>query len=268
MKKFFSLCLLALSVCTSRLAAQSHGHLNIGADAGALVFENGDLFATNTGFVMTLNYTNGGTYTGYYQGNITLAVLAATAGHGGPVPGAPELGSYIYAQIVSVEGPAGGIFCFWDTGALSPTISVASGTTGATNIFKVSENDGSPGTDPYGHIHGRRFTANKPGVYLVGFRAVDFSTNGVGGGALQTPSPVLQFYFQAGVNISSVTTAEATSAVTFGAPNGKTCTLQYLDGIGQTNWVSGESVVGADAFQTINDVAATNSARFYRVKID
>jgi hypothetical protein len=115
-------------------------------------------------------------------------VLAATAGYEGPVPGAPALGALIFAQIVSVEGPVGGAFAFWDTGATSPTISVPVGSAN-TNLHRISENDGSPGSDPYGHIHGQQLTATRPGLYTVAFRAFDLSTNGAGGGPIHLPSP-------------------------------------------------------------------------------
>ncbi len=269
MKKFFAILAIGFALSFETVYSQAHGHLNIGAvgtsNGDQLTFDNENIFETNTAFVMTLTYTNGGVYAGYYQGNITLAVLAQTAAHGGPVPNAPALGSQEYAQIVSVEGPEGGAFAFWDTGALTPTISLACGATG-TNSYRVSENDGSPGSDPYGHIHGRRFTATKPGIYLVGFRTLDRSTNGIGGGPIHTPSDVLKFYFQAGVNIKSVTTSESGDTINFGAPAGKTCTVQSLSSLTSTNWTDVETVTGADAFQTIVDPAATTQ-KFYRVKV-
>src|SRR5262249_43998498 len=142
-----------------------------GLDQGdPLTLENAADFSTNSSYIKTLTYTNGGSYAGFYQGNITFQVTGATT----PAPGA-----LIYAQIVSVEGPAGGAFAFWEAGATNPTISVACGTKG-TNAYQLSANDGSPGSDPYGHIHGRRFTASKPGIYTVGLKALDLCTNGVG----------------------------------------------------------------------------------------
>ena len=269
MKNFFAVLLIGITASVESAYGQAHGHLNIGAvstNCGAqLSFDNGNIFETNTAFVMTLNYTNNGTYGGYYQGNITLAVLAQTAAHGGPVPNAPALGSLEYAQIVSVDGPEGGSFAFWDTGALSPTISIACGATG-TNSYRVSENDGSPGADPYGHIHGRRFTATKPGIYLVGFRTLDCSTNGIDGGPIHTPSDVLKFYFQAGVNISAVTGGKDGNMITFAAPGGKNCTVQSLDNLGTTNWLDVKSVTGADAFQTVLD-PSSSAQKFYRIQV-
>jgi hypothetical protein len=269
------LCLLVaaigIAVLPSLSLAADHGHLNVGSVGTAqndpLDFDNGDIFATDSGYLFTLVYTNGFTYAGYYQGNITLTVLAGTSAHSGPVPGAPALGSYIFAQIVSVEGPTGGTFSFWDSGATNPTISIATGTTN-TNLYLLTESDGSPGTDPYGHFHGRRFTATLPGLYTVTFRALDLSTNGVGGGSIHTPSSLLKIYFQAGVTITSMQKTNDVANLVFGARLNRTYTLQAATNISNPNgWMDiGEPVVGNDALTAVTDLNATNAARFYRIK--
>src|SRR5215510_9334827 len=139
MKPFLKLALafgMALSDPVSLLAAD-HGHLNAGAvgtkQNDKLIFDNATDFAASSGYVKTLTFTNSGTYAGYFQGNITLTALAQTPGNAGPVPNAPALGSFIQAQLVSVEGPEGGAFSFWDTDATSATITLSSGQTG-TNM--------------------------------------------------------------------------------------------------------------------------------------
>ena len=270
-KRLILLAAIGIPVCALNSKAADHGHLNVGAVGAsqndALDFDNGDLFTTDSAFVLTLIYTNSSTYAGYFQGNITLTVLAATAAHAGPVPGAPALGSYIFAQIVSLEGPPGGSFGFWETGATTPTISLASGTLG-TNSYRLSENDGSPGTDPYGHIHGRRFTATTPGLYTVGFRALDLSTNGVSGGPIHTPSPLLKIYFQAGVTITSLQKTNNTAILTFGARLDRTYTLQATTSPTNPNtWTdAGDPIVGNDALAPVSDTNATTAFRFYRIR--
>ena len=70
--------LLASMIVSVRLAAvaQDHGHLNVGAvgtnQNDALIFDNAAIFEVATDYVKTLTFTNGSTYAGYYQGNITL----------------------------------------------------------------------------------------------------------------------------------------------------------------------------------------------------
>jgi len=56
------------------------------------------------------------------------------------------------------------------------------------NLIYVSESDGSPGSDPYGHIHGRVYSFSKPGYYRATWQFVDTSTNGPDGGPVDLPS--------------------------------------------------------------------------------
>jgi len=268
MKRF----LVGFSLVISPLAqAQDHGHLNIGAvgttQNDPLIFANRDIFETAANYVKTLTFTNGGPYAGYYQGNITLTGLAVTEAHAGPEDFAAALGTQLHAQLVAVTGPAGGVFSFWETGATSPTISLASGSTG-TNTFRISENDGSPGSDPYGHIHGRRFTATKPGIYTVSFRAFDYSTNGVGGGPIHTPSSVVQIYFQAGVNLKAIEPVGDHTLVTFSAPIGKSWVVVASDSAATNavwNAISAP-IVGDDYFHEITDESPVAGNRFYRIR--
>src|SRR5262245_42533351 len=185
---------LALILGASPVAAQDHGHLRIAANStnqGAqLYFYNGADFASTSRYVKTLVFTNAGRYANYFQQNITFTVQAATSAYGGPEPDAPAFGSYMRARIFSVAGPEGGVFAFWESGATTPTISLGSGQTG-TNSYNVTQTDGSPSADPFGHIHGRRFTATKPGIYTVAFQAFDASTNGAQGGPIHTPSEII-----------------------------------------------------------------------------
>ena len=72
-------------------------------------------------------------------------------------------------ELVSVSGPAGGSFAFWEVGATSPTWSRAVGwNSGQGNVpgFPVVFNGD-------GHAHGRAFTMDRPGNYTVVLRAVD-----------------------------------------------------------------------------------------------
>lgn len=74
-------------------------------------------------------------------------------------------------QLLSVSGPAGASFAFWEAGATSPTWARAAGWTasGADYPDLITYEDESG----VGHIHGRLFTATHPGTYTIAFRAVD-----------------------------------------------------------------------------------------------
>jgi hypothetical protein len=249
-----------------------HGHLNIGA-AGTnpgdrLIWDNGADFIDTSGYVKTLTYTNGGRFAGYFQQNITLTVLPATAEHAGPDPAAPALGSFIQFRLVCLEAPAGGEFGFWDAGSTNPSISLAQGMV-SMNLWRLTEADGSPGTDPYGHIHGRRFTATKPGLYRIGFTALDTSTNGPGGGPIHTGSVELPIWFQAGVNVSSVEPdiLEGHVHVRFAATAGYSWQVEASTLVDTTQtWTKvGSAVTGADLAVEVVDPSPPVGQRFYRV---
>src|SRR6185295_972954 len=155
-----------------------------------------------------------------------------TAEHDGPDGAAPALGSFIQFRMSCLSSPTGGAFAFWDTGTTAPTESVRAGET-STNLFRLTEADGSPGTDPYGHIHGRRFTATKRGIYKIGFQVFDTSTNGVNGGPIHTASDVLPVVFQAGINISGITNTSLGASVRYGAAAGQIFTLEYATNLSQ-----------------------------------
>lgn len=187
-------------------AQAQHGHLNAGAVGQAagdkLNFANGDLFAASSGYVKELALATSGTYSGYYEGGITLTALPGTIDNGGPAAGVSALGSFIMVGITSVQGPAGGSFGLWEEGATSPTFSYSVGYDVASPSTLIALSDSSTGAgtvggDPFGHLHGRRFTATEPGLYTVEFKLFDTSINGVGGGPIHTPSDELAIQFNA-----------------------------------------------------------------------
>src|SRR5689334_20454624 len=188
--------MLAFAVCPGMLQAQ-HIHLNAGAlspeRSGALYFVNGDLYNTNAGYDVYLTFTNSGSFANLYQGaGVTFASQASTLNNGGPAFGHAADGAFLQLQFVSMSGPPGGAFGVWqqqpgNPGTSDPLFALPVGTSNGTNLLALSESDGSPGSDPYGHIHGRTFTASKPGLYVLGCRLLDTSSNGTGGGPIHAP---------------------------------------------------------------------------------
>lgn len=186
------------------LAAHSASaqHLNAGAvgqnQNDQLVWANAAELASSSGYVQNLTLATSGRYAGYYNGNITFVALHNTDA------GGPALGSFIQAEIVSVAGPDGGFFGFWEGvdlgGGVTPTFNIATGSDNLSLRYTLSDASlgaGLPGQDPFGHIHGRRFTASEEGLYTVGFRAVDASVNGTGGGSIHAPSDIVYIQFAA-----------------------------------------------------------------------
>ena len=266
---------VAALVLASAASAQDHGHLYISARSqqpGAqLYFDNAGIFDLASGYVKTILFnTNAASrYVGRYDGNITITPRSTNTLRGadyGPNAAAP--GSVIYFQITHVDGPAGGAFEFWESTGTEPALSVPVGN-GPTNLVKISQSTGAPGDDPWGHIHGRRFTSTAPGIYNVTFRAFELSTNGPAGAPIHTPSEPLTIAFQADFAIASITRTSNIATVKFGTAITHDFTVQ-----GSTNLLSSNSWVnistklrGNDYFQTVQDPAAGTS-KFYRVLVE
>lgn len=92
-------------------------------------------------------------------------------------------GSDPRVQLLSVSGPEGASFAFWEAGATTPTWSRPTGWTATATDRPDLHTDDMGG---YGHIHGRVFTATHPGAYTVVFRASD----NLGGFEPSTPKSV------------------------------------------------------------------------------
>ena len=268
-KTYFAI--ISLFVC-SAVWAQDHGHLNVGAVAqiqdAKLTFDNRADFIGD--YVKTLNFATSGKYSNYYEGNITLTALHSTNVFGEPIPNAPAPGAFVVVEIVSVHGPEGGAFQFWDADtATAPTYDIPVGSTTDTFRWEVSESAlgaGEAGGDPFGHIHGRRFTVTKPGLYSIGFRAVDISTNGAGGGPIHLPSDTIFVYFQGGVNITQIEPDVDHVHVTIGAALGFNWQLQSKESFSESQWVDvGAVVPGNDRLVEVLDERAVGFSRFYRI---
>jgi hypothetical protein len=238
-----------------------------------LTFSNGPLFdATKTSFALPQILRTNGLNAGYFRGDtVTFSALAGTIPNGGPIPGHAAFGSLLAVQVVSVHGPAGGSFAFWegdgesDLGAV--TFSLPVGAASGSNYFIIGENRGQPGGDPYGHIHGRQVTTSAPGTYVVGFRVIDVSTNGAGGGPIHLPSDILEVRFQAGLKFESIQTYTNRVTTTFRSPPGISNLLERTDSFSAPNWQPAAAPLrGNNNLQTITDTNAPAENRFYRLR--
>lgn len=205
-----SLALLTLGLGLTATNAQAQ-HVNAGAlstnQGGQLYFANAQGFVNGSGFVVTnvnvtLFYSNSGTWGGLMnRSSPSFTALAQTTNNEAtPSPFAAAFGSFAQLRLESVlSGPVGGTFSFWEEGSLVPTHSLMVGQSVASgNLIPLSDASlgaGNSGADPYGHLHGRRYTADLPGIYTVGFRILDTSVNGLDGGPIQSPSQLYLFTF-------------------------------------------------------------------------
>jgi hypothetical protein len=176
-------------------------HINAGAllqqPGSQLFFDHGEDYDAASGWTVPLRFATNGLYAGWYHNEIVFGVLPATPGFGGPYPNSPLPGTKVYLEVTQVEGPPGGEFTFWQTRSNTPSFRVPVGTKAGTQNWKLTDGSGRPGTDPYGHRHGRRFAVNLPGSYTVGFTLRDLGTNGPGGGPIHAPSDLFLMRFLA-----------------------------------------------------------------------
>ncbi len=198
---------LGLGLAVSGVQAQ---HINAGAlGTGQLYFQNVSGFVNASGFVITnreialLQGAPALTSPGLFEvSGLSFTALGATSNsvHNSS-PFAASLGSFIELRLETVlSGPAGGTFSFWDHDAItSPTYTLGVGASGTSliELSDVSLGAGTVGGDPYGHLHGRRYAVDLPGDYVVGFRLIDTSVNGLGGNPIQTPSDLYLLTFHA-----------------------------------------------------------------------
>ena len=246
--------------------------LNCAAHAHEQVAVSADDYDAETGYVFPLTSATNGPYAGYFHGEVTLVALAATADLGGPSPEAAALGSHIEAVLEAVEGPVGGSFGFGETpggdlDAEEITFSVPVGATAGTHHFPISENDGAPGADPYGHIHGRVYSATRAGLYRVGFRFVDTGHNGANGGPIHTPSPQFFLNFQAELTFANIMRDGDAVKVTFATKTGVNYVVESTAQLGpNAAWHAvGDAVAGDDHLHMLT-LPATGAARFFRLR--
>lgn len=272
----------------------AHDHMPAAATASTpgatLVYApTAEDFTTNGGWVFGLNVgTTMDAYFGYYwTDDSVFSALAATPDNGGPEPGHAAPGAFIQIKLLSVEGPAGASFGFWETfgqgtdgegiDGTNLTWSVSVPYTNGTKLIPVSESDGSPGSDPYGHIHGRVYTSTKPGYYKATWQFVDTSTNGPGGGPVDLPSAPFSTQYQADLTIDSISVTTNGLSLLVAAPSflpddagpgtqPATYTLQSSLALGpKADWQAlGDAITGDDRMHTIVAPFA-NAAQFFRV---
>lgn len=268
--------ILGIVLAAPAVLHAQHIHVNAGASNttqnARLYFVNGATYDTNSRYDVYLSFTNGGTFANLHQGaGVSFTALASTLDNGGPAFGHAAEGAVIELEFVSIQGPAGGVFGVrtQEVGNPSnylPAFSLPVGTTNGTNRLRLSESDGSPGADPYGHIHGRTYTATKAGLYTLGCRLLDVSNNGSGGGPIHTPSAMYYFYFQAGPTISSWRKYSNAVAVTFGTTAGKTYYVESSTNLSVTNWTTWAGSFTGDNRLRSTTNGATAPNLFFRLR--
>ena len=236
--------------------------------AAPLCFANASGLVASSGTVVNLHQTNGAPWALDYAGSIPMTALPATPEHGGPVANHAALGACLAMQFVSLDGPAGAGLRVWEAGEAQPRLRLPVGEVAGLDYLHLSEGGGVPGSDPYGSIPGRHFSVDQPGLYRLGFRLLDTSTNGPAGGAIHAPSELYYVHLQAGFTLTALTSEGAAMTATFGGEAGTNFYLERTAALGaDALWqrVAGP-LSGMNRLQTLRDPAAPASQGFYRVR--
>lgn len=191
-------------------------------------------------------------------------------------PNHPRTGSWIWAEIVSVTGPSGAHFGYWDENATVVGYSLATNQATGNPRFIISEGIDDVNDDPFGHIHGRAWTADKPGDYTVGIRFIDRSTTRPGGGSWHTPSQTYLFKFQAGPSFQPTMTRNSGGSIALtwpsqmgvwdGFQSGMVFTVQRSSSMAPGQWQTLGTVTGTIAnTATFTDPSPPSGKAFYRL---
>jgi len=284
--------LMVLSGCALAslpVSAQTHAHIYAGAlcetpynplPGEPLWFVNSDVWDTNSygGYTQSpaciyLEASLPNLYPGLFQTATTFSALPATVFNAGPSPYAASLGTYMELKFISLQGPSGGSLVVWneidDPAHPAVMFTLPTGTTDGTNRYNLSEGDPlDASADPYGHIHGRRFTVDKPGLYILGLQVLDAAHNGPEGGPIHTPSTTNYFYLQAGLYLSDFSRCNNTVSARFGLAGSTNYVFEASPTNTGTNWATIANITGTahSELRWVTDTNATGTSRFYRVR--
>lgn len=193
--------LLILLSTLSVSAFAQHGHINAGAvdsngsgkiNAGDHLFMYFEPGTNNT----TLSYNAGsGTYgqDGFLWNGYTTFTALHQSSYPGLSPAYNSLGalsgSFLRLQLISISGPSGAKFSFYDSGETDPSwiYQINTGFVAGNGAFDLTElswfegvpEDGYP-SDPFGHIHGRMFATDTAGDYTATWILVDVQGSSTG----------------------------------------------------------------------------------------
>ncbi len=241
------------------------------ASSGApLLFINSGQWESDSLAVVNLRHTNAGPCALQYACCWPVVAVPATDANGGPAANHAAPGSCLELEFVSLSGPSEGNLGVWEPGQSLPAFRLAAGEAAGTNRLVLSQNCGAPGSDPYGCVQGRHLTLSQPGLYCLGFRVVDTSTNGTAGGPIHAPSLLYRVYLQAGLTVSSLTRDGQAMTVRFGGELGQRFFLERKSALGLSGpWqtVAGP-LTGTNRLQTLTDPNAKDAQVLYRLRAE
>lgn len=169
----------------------------------------------------------------------------------------PPNGALVRIDVLSVSGPDGGSFSFWEVGASAPTWSRPSGW--ASSISDTPALFASEDETGYGHIHGRAFSADKPGTYDVTFRAVDTTA------AYASSTPFTVRFTALTPPQLAISLVNGTLKVSFLSRSNLAYDLQSSTSLQPDSWTTLDTLDGTGGMVEILDPLANRPRVFYRL---
>lgn len=160
-----------------------------------------------------------------------------------------------YVELISVEGPPGGRFAFWEVGATAPTWALSAGWTtspGDTPSFPVIYFGET-------HTHGRAFTMDLPGQYSVSFRVVDRNAR-----FFASREYTISFQAQQPPALSIAISGDSI-ALSFASRNGFAYDLQQCVDLSSRTWQTIDFRVGNGGLQSLGVPRSGLTRGFYRL---
>lgn len=246
MKKILMAFMLFAAPC-----ARGHDHVEVGEDPSDAT----RLGMDGPGFQLALFVPPGEPFSGYvpnFPGGWHASELTFSAEVNALEPAE---GSDPYFELVSVNGPAGGSFGFWEVGALAPTWQRSCGwtnTPGDIPTFPVILGGDN-------HVHGRAFTMNVPGEYTVVCRVIDAA-------AVYLPSAHKAVTFVALLPPPlSIRIENENAALSFTSRLNLDYDLQSCTNVGTGPWVTASVIFGDGTAKTNTLSISGRSRMFYRL---
>ena len=169
----------------------------------------------------------------------------------------PADGSDPVIELVSVTGPAGAFFSFWESGATTPTWSRFSG-------WNQTESDRPSFPVILGgetHAHGRIFTAERPGDYKIVFRSRDKNN-------LFSPSADFTTTFHAQLPPPlSIRLQDGQALISFISIKYLVYDLQICTDLLANQWINVEGKIGIDGngLKTEHSIPLNYPRAFFRI---
>jgi len=169
----------------------------------------------------------------------------------------PADGSDPVIELVSVTGPAGAFFSFWESGATTPTWSRHSGWNQTESdrpsfpVILIGET----------HAHGRIFTADRPGDYQIIFRARDKNN-------LFSPSADFTMTFHAQLPPPlSIQIKNGQALISFMSRKFLVYDLQICTDLLANQWINVEGKIGIDGngLKTEHSIPLNYPRAFFRI---